>query len=76
MFYHDDRYIKTKIRTYDDKVHTNFGALTMPKSDMELEFFTVISDESLLVYESKYYMQVYLNNCAYNIANKQMAELK
>ena len=56
MFYHDDRYIKTKIRTYGDKVHTNFGALTMPKSDMELEFFTVISDESLLVYESKYYM--------------------
>ena len=48
----------------------------MPKNDIELEFFTVISDESLLVYESKYYMQVYLNNCAYNIANKKNGRIE
>ena len=27
---------------------------------------------SLLTYENKYYLQVYLDNCAYKIANKQM----
>ena len=29
---------------------------------------------SLLVYESKYYLQVYLGNIAYNIVNTQMAD--
>ena len=39
---------------------------------MECEFFTDISIDSLLVYESKYYLKVYLENCAYKIINKQM----
>ena len=34
--------------------------------------FTVISIDSLLVYKKKYYLHVYLDNCAYRIANKQM----
>ena len=28
---YDDRYIKTKIRPYADKVYTNFRSLNMPK---------------------------------------------
>ena len=40
--------------------------------DIECKFFTVISFDSLLVYENKYYLQVYLDNCAYNIVNKEM----
>ena len=27
---YDDRYIKTKLRTYDDKVYTNFRGLNVP----------------------------------------------
>ena len=34
----------------------------------------VISIDSLLVYENKYYLQVYLENCAYRIVNKQMTD--
>ena len=41
---------------------------------MECESFTVISIDSLLVYKQKYYLQVYLDNCAYKIVNKQMAD--
>ena len=51
-----DRYIKTKIRTYDDKVYTKFRGLIVPKDDTECESFTVISFDSLLVYENKYYL--------------------
>ena len=29
--------------------------------------------DSLLVYENKYYLQVYLGNCVYKILDKQMA---
>ena len=59
----DDRYIKTKIRTYGDKFYTNFHGLNLAEGDIDCESFTVISVDSLLVYENKYYLQVYLDNC-------------
>ena len=46
----------------------------MPEDDIECESFTVISIDSLFVYESKYYLQVYLDNCPYKIVNKQMTD--
>ena len=46
----------------------------MPKDDRECESFTVISIDSLLVCENKYYLQVYLDNCAYETANKQITD--
>ena len=42
----------------------------MPEDDIEYESFTVISIDSILVYENKYYMQVYLNDYDYKIANE------
>ena len=42
--------------------------------DIECEFLTDISIDSLLVYENKYYLQVYIDNCAYKIVNKQMRD--
>ena len=35
------------------------------ENDKEFESFTVISIDSLLVYESKYHLQVHLDNCVY-----------
>ena len=59
---YDDIYIKTKIRTYGDKVYTILRGLNVPEDDIERESFTVISIDSLLVYDKKCYMQVYLDN--------------
>ena len=36
---YDDRYIKTKIRTYGDKVYTNFRGLNVPVDNIEYESF-------------------------------------
>ena len=47
---YDDRYIKTKIKTYGGKVYTNFCDLNVPEDDIECESFTVISI-NLLIYE-------------------------
>ena len=69
---YDGKYIKTKIRTYGDKVYTKFRGLNVPEDNMECESFTVISIESLLVYENKNYLRVYLDNCTYKILNKQI----
>ena len=71
---YDNRYKKPTIRTYGDKVFTNFHGLNVPEHDIECESFTVISVDSLLVYEKKYYLEVYLENCAYMIVNKQIKD--
>ena len=42
----------------------------MPEDDIERESFTVISIDSILVYENKYYMLVYLDDYDYKIANE------
>ena len=73
---YDDRYTKSKIRTCGSKVYTNFRGLNMPEDDIECESFIVISIDSLLVYDSKYYLQVYLDNCAYKTVNEQIATSK
>ena len=43
---------------------------------MECEYFVVISINSLLVYQNKYYLQVYLDNCPYKIIDQQMVYYK
>ena len=67
---YDDIYLKIKIRAYGDKVYTKFRGLNVPEDDIECESFTAISIASLLLYENKYYLQVYLHNCAYKIIDK------
>ena len=52
---YDDRYIKTKIRTWRE-------VLNVPEDGVECESFTIISIDSSLAYENKYYQQVYLDN--------------
>ena len=82
----DDRYIKTKIRTFGDKeqFYTNSRDLNIPEDGIDAnpllsrwyrcESFTVISIDSLFVYDMKYYLQVYLNSCTYKVVNKQMTD--
>ena len=71
---YDDRHIKTKIRTYHNKISTNCHGLNMPEDDGECESFTVIAIDPLLEYKNKYYLLVYLDNCAHKIANIQMTD--
>ena len=42
----------------------------MPEDDIQCESFTVISIDSLPVYENKYYLQVYLDHCGYKIIDQ------
>ena len=71
---YDHRYRKTNLRTYHDKVYTNFRGLNVPEDDTECESFTVISIDSLCAYDKKYYLLVLLDKCAYKIVNKQMTD--
>ena len=71
---YDDRYIKTKIRTFGDKFYNKFRGLDVGQDDIECKSFTVISIGSSLMYDKKYYLLVYLDNCLYKIVNEQMAD--
>ena len=57
---YDGRCMKAKIRTYGNKFYTNFRGLNLPRECVEYKSFAIISIDSVLVYENKYYMQVYL----------------
>ena len=74
LLVYDDSYIKTKTRTYSDKVYINFCGLNVPEDDIKFESFPVISVDYLLVYNNKYYLPVYLDNCAYKITKKQITD--
>ena len=71
---YDDRYIKIKIGKHVDNVCTNFLGLNILEDDTECESFTVISIDSLFVYENKYCLQVYWDNGDYKITDKQMID--
>ena len=60
------------MRTSSDKVYTNFRGLNVSEDGIECESFTVIFIDSLLVYESKYYLRVCLENCSYKLVDKRM----
>ena len=46
----------------------------MPEDAVEHEFLTITSIDSLLANENKYYLQEYLDNCAYKIVNTKMID--
>ena len=45
---YDDKYMKTKIRTYGHKGHTKFRGLHVPEDGVECKFFTIISTDLLI----------------------------
>ena len=45
-------------------MYPNFRGLNVPEDGVVCESFTIISIDSLLVYENKYFLQVYGDNCA------------
>ena len=71
---YDDRYIKTKIKIYGDKVCINFCGLNVSEDYTESEsshiyfywFFTCLWKQILLA--------SIFDNCAYKITNKQMTD--
>ena len=67
---YDDRYIKTKISIFGDKIYDGFHGLNAPEDRVECESFTIISIDSLLAYESIYCLKVHLENFADKIVDK------
>ena len=60
-----DSYIKTKIKTYDNKVNTNFQDKEIPKGDSSYKCLSLIISDSVVKVGKKYYPQLFLEECKY-----------
>ena len=63
----NDKYIKTKIKTYGDKVNTNFYSKKISKENAAYKCLSLIILESVVRVNKKYYPQTLLEECKYVI---------
>ena len=61
----DDRYIKTKIKKYTDRMITNFHNKKMPKEKAPCKYLSIIMLASLIKANKKYWPQTFLEECKY-----------
>ena len=65
----DDKYIKTKIKTYADNITTNFynkkGSKKVPKEKIPHKCLSIIILDSVLYAYEKYHPQILLEECKY-----------
>ena len=69
----DDKYIKTKIKTYKDSITTNFynknGSKKIPEEKVPHKCLSIIILDSIIYAYEKYYSQVFLEECKYTKEN-------
>ena len=56
----NDKYIKTKIKLYGDKVNTNFQGKKLPKENASYKCLSLIILDSVIRVNKKYYPQTLL----------------
>ena len=61
----DDKYIKTKIKTYEKNIITNFHNKKMPKEKASCKCLSIIMVDSVIKANKKYYSQELLEKCKY-----------
>ena len=70
-----DKYIKTKIKTYGDRVNTNFQGKKVPKENDPYKCISLIMLDSVIRVNKKYYPQTLLEECKYVIRKNKMENL-
>ena len=65
----DDKYIKTRIKTYKDSITTNFynknGSKKIPEEKVPHKCLSIIILDSVIYAYEKYYPQIFLEECKY-----------
>ena len=68
----NDKYIKTKIKSYGDKVNTNFQGKKVPKENASYKCLSLIMLDSVIRVNKKYYPQTLLEECKYEMKTTKM----
>ena len=70
-----DKYIKTKIKMYGDRVYTNFQGKKVPKENASYKCLSSIMLDSVIRVNRKYYPQTLLEECKYVMRKNKMENL-
>ena len=69
----NDKYIKTKIKSYGDKINTSFQGKKIPKENASYKCLSLIMLNSV-IRANKKYPQTLLEECKYETKKKQNGE--
>ena len=70
-----DKYIKTKIKLYGDKINTNFQRKKVPRENASYKCFLLIMLDSVIRVNKKYHLQTLLEGCKYIKKKNKMGNL-
>ena len=68
----NEKYIKTKIKMYEDKVITNFHEKKIPKENASYNYIILIAIDYVIRMNQKYYPQAYLCECKFQIRKNRL----
>ena len=71
----NEKYIKTKIRTYEDRIITNFQGKKVPKENASYNCIALVGIDCVIRINKKYYPQAYLNERKYRIRKNRTENL-
>ena len=75
MYGDGDKYVKTKIKMYRDRVNTNFQGKNVPKENASYKYLSLIMLDSVIRAHKKFYSQTLLEECKYVIRKNKMENL-
>ena len=68
----NDKYIKTKIKLYGDKINTNFQGKKIPTENASYKWLLLIVLDPVIRANKNYYPQTFLEECKYEIKKNRM----
>ena len=71
----NDKYINTEIKSYSDKVNTNFRGKKVPKENASYKCLSLTMLDSVIRENKKYYPQTLLQECQYEMKINKMENL-
>ena len=71
----NDKDIKAKTNSYWDKVNTNFQGKKIPKENASSKYLSLTTLDSAIRVSKKYYPQILLEECKYEIKKIKMENL-
>ena len=67
-----DKYIKTKVKTFNEMTNTLFSGEEIPKEKVHYVCILAICVDSVLKVDKKNYPQVFLEQCKYKVKKKEL----
>ena len=72
VYVNSDKYVKAKIKSYGDKINTNFQGRKVPKENASYKCLALIILDSVIRANKKYNPQTLLEECKYEIKKNKM----